>query len=356
MSLTECLVSGAHHCRHFNPSKVPSIGILMQLASVKDLPVALPTGRSKKDKGFLQLRHKGDGRRHNTDRFARLPLEIQEEIVAYLPTVDVLNLRYTSRTMAAIFDSQGFWKTRFRGSGERGFLSYLMQHQRRLKRRRIIDWRLLYHCTNEVSSYGSELRNRKRIWEINRLLRDMSMMTMTVGTDGNTFRQGIQKERELQSTSLVDDGLDWKEVPRDLLDENKYQPAVKYTQRIDIPRSLVRIGIPVLQGLPETYVTGLELICEGRDEANTSIGYRIPGNQRLVDTKALRGLDLAMGGGGIRAIRLIIADSTSSAPKWLGNTEYADMTIRLACDGDMSALAGEFDVSSVSISLRLRRI
>jgi hypothetical protein len=321
-----------------------------------DPPFSLPTHRSKKDKGFLQLRHKGNGRRHSTDHFARLPLEIQEEIVAYLPTVDVLNLRYVSRTMAAIFDSQGFWETRFRGSGERGFLSYLIHHQRSLNRRRIIDWRLLYRCTNEVSSYGFQLQNRKRICEINRCLRDMSMMTMAVSMDVNPFCQGTQKERELQSTHLVDDGLDWKEVPGDLIDESERQSAVKYTQRINIPRLLVRIGITVLQGLGETYVTGLEFICEGRDQANISIGHRIPGNQLLVDTKALRGLDLAMGGGGIRAIRLITADSASSSSKWLGNSECAYMTVRLACDKDISALAGKFDVSSVSISLRPRLI
>jgi hypothetical protein len=173
------------------------------------------------------------------------------------------------------------------------------------------------------------------------------MMTTTEGMEmDNTLCQGTQKEQELQSAYLVDDGLEWKEVPRDLLG---YPPGVKYTQGINIPRLLVRIGISVLQGLRETYITGLECICEGRDQANVNFGYRIPGKQIFIDTKALTGVDLALGAGGIWAIRLITADLGSSSSKWLGNSECASMTIRLACDNDIFALSGKFDVSSLSL-------
>jgi hypothetical protein len=47
------------------------------------------------------------------------------------------------------------------------------------------------------------------------------MMTMAVSIDMNPFYQGTQKEQALQSTHLVDDSLDWKEVPGDLMDESK---------------------------------------------------------------------------------------------------------------------------------------
>jgi hypothetical protein len=144
-----------------------------------------------------------DSKNNNiTDCFRLLPLEIREDIAAYLPTSEILNLRYVSRTMAAIFTSHTFWKTRFHVNGERGFLSYLIKNQKSKRFPRRIDWRLLYHCTNEIKVGGIEFQNRKRIWHINRWLRDTT----------STIR------RDSLNISLEDTGnkLDWKEVCRGL--------------------------------------------------------------------------------------------------------------------------------------------
>lgn len=114
-----------------------------------------------------------------TDCFRQLPLELREEIAISLPTDDFLKLRYVSRSMAVLFESRTFCKTRFFLHDERGFLHDILPlknqedvdvlHKRGEERR--IDWRLLYHWSNPTTKKTTEgdmrLLTKKEIWQMN---------------------------------------------------------------------------------------------------------------------------------------------------------------------------------------------
>ena len=72
----------------------------------------------------------------------------------FQPTASFLNLRLATRAMAIIFDSTGFWKSRFYPNEERGFLFWLLDLQKNNPRYRKMNWRLLYHATNTVRVGG----------------------------------------------------------------------------------------------------------------------------------------------------------------------------------------------------------
>lgn len=104
-----------------------------------------------------------------------------------------------------------------------------------------------------------------------------------------------------------------------------------------------------------TYLTGMELICEERP--NINIGYKMPGAQIkiTVDIKSLRGFEVAVGSGGIHAIR-IITDSENSSSQWLGDGRSdsdgggACITTQLVSNEEICALRGAYDVSSFHLS------
>ena len=72
------------------------------------------------------------------DCFGNLPIEIRLQIATYLPTVDFLSLRQSSRAMVVAFEFQSFWKSRFSVNGDRGFLNSLVTNSRKHESR---DWR-----------------------------------------------------------------------------------------------------------------------------------------------------------------------------------------------------------------------
>lgn len=100
-------------------------------------------------------------------------MEIRVEIAAYLSTVDVFNLPYTSRAMALLFQLQSFWKTRFRVNGDHGFLACLAEAPQSRKRK---NWRSIYHCTARVDQPHLQLWTLRRIWRTNQWLADRCSM------------------------------------------------------------------------------------------------------------------------------------------------------------------------------------
>ncbi|TQB67834.1 hypothetical protein MPDQ_004527 [Monascus purpureus] len=145
-----------------------------------------------------------------------------------------------------------------------------------------------------------------------------------------TVCQDTRQEQYLPSAVFDDDGLEWKEIQRGLIGQQRSGTVLP----------------SILKGSDESdesYATGLEFICERRDEQNIGIGYKMSWNQMLVDVKSLRGFDLAIGGKCIRAIRPITAGPASASSKWSGNPEYTSRISRLVYDEDIPALAVELD-------------
>lgn len=103
-----------------------------------------------------------------------------------------------------------------------------------------------------------------------------------------------------------------------------------------------RLPSPSFMSSKKTYITGMELSFE--DTTKISIGYKIPGQQVMRDVKLWRGFEVAVGSGGIHALR-IVTDTTSS--QWLGRPDGACPTTRLvlASHAEIGALEVALDVS-----------
>lgn len=71
------------------------------------------------------------------DCFQFLPMEIRFHIAQYPYTVEIFNLRLSSKAMVPLFESQQFWRTRFLLHGRRGYFNFLAEDG-------FQDWRLLY--------------------------------------------------------------------------------------------------------------------------------------------------------------------------------------------------------------------
>lgn len=133
------------------------------------------------------------------DCFSRIPQEIVDEIIMYVPTADALRCRLVSRALGAIVSSQRFWASRFEPCGEYGFL-FEVQPVAKSPR----DWRSLYLCMRETN-IPDILWNGKRIWKLNRLL---------VGILSLKWR-GIQEVQRAQQEQPNRDPFSvWEEVSK----------------------------------------------------------------------------------------------------------------------------------------------
>lgn len=123
------------------------------------------------------------------------------------------------------------------------------------------------------------------------------------------------------------------------------------TQSVPFSRDVVGLAISVLSdphsdaNSPFTFVAGLELIYPS-DMSNIVLGYRLPGNQIMIDLSArpLRGFEVMVGEGGVHAI-LPLFDTMNN---WIGKpVDGYDFCgpVRISTDNEILGLWVEFDVS-----------
>lgn len=286
----------------------------------------------------------------NTHHFEWISLEIRLQIATYLSTVDFLNLRLCSRAMADIFEDQSFWKTRFFIHGDRGYLAFLtegIQHAR--------DWRLVYRCTHNSSKLHPEVRLRRQHWRHNRWLRDVCIMTRE---QNRLLPAQVDNTKSLQWQKAAGK-MSCHRRTRGLLNganrtfcSSCFTKHETWIQSVPFSRAAVGLAISVLSDprsdpdSPHTFVAGLELIYPS-DMPNTVLGYRLPGNQIVIDLQArpLRGFEVMIGDGGVRAILPIFNPMND----WIGNPVdgFGDFCgpMRISTDNEILGLSVEFDVS-----------
>ncbi|OJJ45268.1 hypothetical protein ASPZODRAFT_561105 [Penicilliopsis zonata CBS 506.65] len=282
------------------------------------------------------------------DRFAQLPVEMRLEIATHLSTSDYLTLRYCSRAMAAVFDIEAFWRTRFLVHEERGFVSYLFDDYPAEHR-----WRLLYHhtnlnkyidyinhlnhvnpvycenCVNNVYCVGHTDRVNqpshcfqamRRHWRINTNIYDRYYMTQQTSTVGLEM---ARKKGPLRWKKVFDDkyicerqkvyGNNRKACHRCL------EKHIYFKEKASFSSSVVQITFFVLFEGEDTYIAGLKLIHEDSTGApNIQLGYRIPGKQvtiNLSPQQKLRGFILNTSAHGVHAIRSV---TTAGELDWIG--------------------------------------
>lgn len=268
-----------------------------------------------------------------TDCFRQLPLELREEIAISLPTDDFLKLRYVSRSMAVLFESRTFCKTRFFLHDERGFLHDILPlknqedvdvlHKRGEERR--IDWRLLYHWSNPTTKKTTEgdmrLLTKKEIWQMNEWLVNATLRH--VSGNGN-------EEQCIECS-------DYSSEIGALTDRHAYS---KLTY---IGRFIVRIGIFVIQRSGRTFISGFGLFFDNRP--NVILGYKSE-ESHVFETQPLIGFNFAFtehcSSERIHALQIIANSSTSM---WVGRPDFAIDEIREVVFKRLDILRADYDVS-----------
>ena len=278
------------------------------------------------------------------NRFTRLPVEVLDCIMPYLPTDDVRNFVRTSKGLAMIVPStlgQSFWASRFQKSFELDFIFETQEHRDRL------DWRALYFRVIKVMPYSSGLQNRKRIWSLIR-----SPLSKLLGIEWS----------DSPAPRLSDankDQLRWREVCGNLQPLLNRPGAGKFavgckrfrTQRIFIPIPLRQIVVSTTSLANVTYVTGLRFIPD--TGLGVCLGYTAEGNQsflntadQLLDAVGVQGIVLAMGSRGIQALQFITYAGQVS--QWFGCPDGLPRTRRLVTSECIAALEAGFDVRTGS--------
>jgi hypothetical protein len=254
--------------------------------------------------------------------------------------------------MADIFEEQTFWKTRFFIHGDRGYLAFLTEGIQRAE-----DWRLIYRCTHKLPKKNRELRElraRRQHWRQNRWLRDASIMTI----GQNLLHTQVDKSLEWQKAA------GWMNCGKNPRRSTKHKCQRCYdrhsplAQSVPFSRAVVGLAISLLPDLDsdadsgDTFIAGLELIYPS-DTPNTVLGYRLPGNQIMIDfpERPLRGFQLMIQKGGVRAILPLF-----STNDWIGNAfvgvNDSFALVRVSTDNEILALSADFNVSRASRLLR----
>lgn len=330
----------------FLTEKGPSFESFKRSLDLGKAQIALPRRRRRRVNSM-------NGTASVCDPFRVLPLELRLEIAQYLSTVDFLSLRFSSRAMAPLFDSQQFWRTRFRLYGERGFLNFLTKEDYK-------DWRLMYRSTHQIYAKNVVMSNWKDQWHQNEMIRDMCLINEAPGllpagkeTRTQDLRYKLSTLKSFVCAPLSVAGL-YIQL-RFKGTENRCfrcsEPKHSRTSHtIIVPRRVLKIVVSVLNSYRRPYVTGLDFV-HGCDQQITSFGYRVPGKQATVDLcdGSLRGFDVAFSLEGIHAIRAVTTNSDSILDKnWAGDLEdlfYSPSFQRLDAKSDIVTLSGEFLVS-----------
>src|SRR5436189_6082914 len=136
---------------------------------------------------MVQIAHKYSTLDRN-DCFAILPLEILQEILVYLPSKDVLNLKLTSAAFAATPLSSVFWASRF----QYGFEFHCVFETQKYCTQEC-SWKSLYLGVRSLCN-NSNFRNRCRIWKIILQLEELLLALSSVSIEGSLSRSFFEPD------------------------------------------------------------------------------------------------------------------------------------------------------------------
>jgi hypothetical protein len=289
---------------------------------------------------------------------------------------DVVEVWCSSRAMAAVSAVQGFWKSRFLRTADRGYLHHLVENT---KNQASIDWRRLYHLTAHCEHLGPHCQSRQKRWLRYEWIKDRYSMTHGFkeipapngwGSKSATLRGDDGYMLSNYSASLKGWEIkisSWKNVQGIFRCDGRFcSPEHQFvipgddhlailrqhagpSQNILIKESLLKILVSVLNEAGNTFITGFELVYKCRP--NEIFGYRLPGKQTAIDLRGrqLSALDFSVGYGGIHALRPCFKDGTSEiAARWIGLPTKDDSSprIRFEIGPNLRAMRGEFDVGT----------
>ncbi|VUC35886.1 unnamed protein product [Clonostachys rosea] len=268
---------------------------------------------------------------HSNDCFSLLPGDVRLLIADLLTTEELPNLRSASRAFYFVFNEESFWARRFRPGRERDWLFEASATQNVQQ----INWRTLYKITHNKEKLPASLRNRLRIWNLVRLIKNATP-THTIQSITSPVEFGPASEFDI-----------WSSVACEYQSRLLLFPGETGSPEIELPRQkfqfsgpLAGIEVHFIQLGRFGFVCGITFIMVSRRTRH--IGYTSRSTLSLNFREDPVGFNLAFAAHGIAGMQAVYSDGGMS--KWLGNNRDMPQTRRLVLHSGITAVEGLFDV------------
>ncbi|VUC29445.1 unnamed protein product [Clonostachys rosea] len=264
----------------------------------------------------------------SNDCLSSLPSDVRFVVAKLLPTADLHSLRLASRAFYFVFQEQSFWALRFAPGGDRDWLFEVPGIAKTQK----IDWRSLYRITNHFERLPPSLRNRARIWNLAKLIKNATPSTPIESlTSPSKFSPDCYSDIWASVTCSQLASLREPEVsPKSKRPKQKFQLSGPLEE---IQVYFIRLG-------PVDFISGISFLMNS--SRSRHIGYKSGSVSRLKLHEDLIGFNMKLESSGILAIQAMYSDGNMS--EWLGHAPGMPTTRRLVLHDKITAVEGVFDV------------
>ncbi len=307
------------------------------------------------------------------DPFARLPVEVCQLLLSFLPSVSLSRARLASRSIACISHvhqlPQSFWKSRFAASFEMGFYPPCV-----MITRGSVDWRTLYfaikHALGSDAEEHHSLKNRRRIWKalepvsviMDRIVTTMPLeLPQTTWDTIHTSSIPFLKEHDWRLTNIVsaETSVDDKEMV-ELGCRELHVQLMQWPARFACD---YHIGLSLLSVYGSIHVSGIRLIIPD-DHSRANERFEIGTISRSSEIKVkigiadvLIGFVVAVSASGIVGLLPIFLNTPGRSSEWMrsmgqGKPDIAFGLLMPQRGGSICAVAGGFDVGRPSSSIQ----
>lgn len=270
------------------------------------------------------------------DGFFRLPTEILQLILTYLPTPDMVSLKRASRIYADLPLHDQFWRSRFWAGHEFAFV-FEATHFSSITRGR---WKSVYFWVLDRYRTPS-FTNRRRVWSLAYSLWGLLCLVSEASCDGSAV--------ETPPSHL---GVRWVTASRALMPlERDFSLGSRafYERSISVSEKTSALFVSVIEIHGCRYVSGIRI--QRHDGGSSSLGYRHPQHEVLVSSDkggrlGITGFLLAQDQRGIRGLSVLTDVETLST--WVGDYEGIPRRRLVASSAGpilINGLKGGFDVS-----------
>lgn len=236
------------------------------------------------------------------DAFSKLPPEVLQHILEYLPTGEIIPLKQSSKTFANLPILQPFWRSRFLPGGELECVFETRGLARRLGGR----WRSAYRTT-AAALRGDDAKNRARIWELACGMWKLMDVVNAGGLRGD--EDGLGSLRWVVASRALRAGkAEFTHGSRDL-----------FRRTLALSPGAVSVCVSLVEVFGRHYVSAIRLDQDGGSEV---LGYQHgPGEVLLTTcTSGISGFYLAHDGRGVRGIAVLSGTGSAVSP-WAGDHE-----------------------------------
>ena len=285
-------------------------------------------------------------RSYNTDPsrdpFSKLPNEILEGILEFLPSAHVVLLKQASPAYANLALTESFWRSRFLQHQEFGFVFESFQHESFMRG----NWKSLYSLVSTLHSHPAMV-NRKRVWNLACSLREALEHT----TGGECA--GVPVQSFFEPSAPVDH-RQWVTATRALrAPDARFRCGRRslWERSLALPLGPAALFVSSVEEFGRFYVSGLRL--ESDDNVCYSLGYNNPARETrfCIDKGLVAGFCLAQDERGVRGIAVLLG--TGEWSRWIGdshNLPKRKLVLNSTQRTTVRFLKAGFDVSALTTS------